>query len=36
MFARIDTVQRVTVSLVGAVFFAALFIGAAVPVLPIA
>ena len=36
MFARFDSAQRVAVSMVGAFFFAALFVGAAVPVMPIA
>jgi len=33
---RIETVSRTAASLVGAIVFAALFVGAAVPVLPVA
>jgi|GEM_PF-545451 len=36
MFARSISIQNVAVSLVGALFFAAMFVGAAVPVMPIA
>lgn len=36
MFARFDSAQRVAVSLVGAIMVAAMFVGVAVPVMPIA
>lgn len=36
MLYRFETAQRVAVSFLGALFFAALAIGAAVPVLPVA
>ncbi|WP_332804071.1 hypothetical protein [Sphingomonas sp. RT2P30] len=36
MFARIETAQRVALSLVGALFFSAVLFSAAVPVVPVA
>lgn len=36
MFARFHSAQHVAISLVGALVFAAMFVGAAVPVMPIA
>jgi hypothetical protein len=36
MSVRIDSLQRMALSMVGALVFAAMFVGAAVPVLPIA
>jgi hypothetical protein len=36
MFARFQSAQHVAVSFIGAVLFAAMFVGAAVPVTPIA
>ena len=36
MTVRFESIQRVAVSLVGSLVFAALMIGAAVPVVPIA
>lgn len=36
MFARFNSAQHIAVSFVGAIVFAAMFVGAAVPVMPIA
>ena len=36
MALRFETIQRVAVSVVGAVFFAAIAIGTAAPIIPIA
>lgn len=36
MSLRFETIQRVAVSVVGAVFFAAIAIGTAAPIIPIA
>jgi hypothetical protein len=36
MLARFSSAQHIAVSLVGALVFSALFVGAAIPVLPIA